>query len=149
MLKEVNNEFQTTLKRNSELYEQVGNLEIKLRKTENELSKAQYSLDLSNKAKIENEKELEKERNSFEKATQRLNHLVQEKNDEIRRLKSVQLDLENRLLQTQKSSMKSTETQDDLYSRIDKLVQKVTDLDMQLGQKDEGMRRLNMTNESL
>ncbi|CAI2385482.1 unnamed protein product [Moneuplotes crassus] len=149
MLKEVNNEFQTTLKKNSELYEQVGNLEINLRKAENELSKIQYSLDLSNKAKIESEKEIEKERSSFEKATQRLSHLVQEKNDEIRRLKSVQLDLENKLLQTQNSSMKSTETHNDLHSRITKLVQKVTDLDMQLGQKDEDMHRLNMTNESL
>ncbi|CAI2385490.1 unnamed protein product [Moneuplotes crassus] len=149
MLKEVNNEFQATLKKNTELYEKAGNLEIKLRKSHEDLAKAKRSIDSSATTKSELKKSLEKERINFEKATQKFNRVIQEKNDEIRKLKSVKLDLENRLLQDQANNMQSTEAQKDLYTKITKLVNTVTDLDSQLGKREAHIDDLNVRNDSL
>jgi len=148
MLKEVNSEFQISLKRNNELSSQVWQLEFKLTKAEEELGKTQHFIDAQNKARNDKLNLFKVEKTSFDNTTLKLNRSIQEKNDEIRRLRSIQIDLENRLLQKPVVNTHFNKIEQEQQLKLEQLAKKWTILDSQLGDKESELweiRNLNRT----
>lgn len=141
MLKKVNEEFDNSLKKNSELSSQISDLEMKLHKTTEELNKAQQFIDVQNKVK--REKSLEEDgKQDLINLNNELKNIVQDKNDEIERLKRVQVDLENKLL-SDNMSVYSGYNEQELRNKFDHLVIKYEQLEARIKEKESEIYHLN------
>lgn len=149
MLKTVNDEFQIAVKKNRDLSNQLYELEYKLDKTTQDLSKAQQFIDVQHKAKKDINRSIEIERSDLEKQTQSLTTELSKKNEEIDRLNAIQFDLENKLIMNQSESCHSLKSETESKRKIDKLLFKYEDLDAKVREKDAEIYKVNNVNEAL
>jgi chromosome segregation ATPase len=149
MVKTVNDEFQLAVKKNSDLSKQIFDLEYKLDRTNQELSKAQNYIDAEQKAKEDTNAAIEIEKWLWKKQNQNLRKELAKKNDEISKLKSIQFDLENKIIVNQSESGQSIKSETEIKSKIDQVVQKYGDLDLKIREKDSELYKTNSINEAL
>lgn len=149
MLKTVNDEFQIAVKKNRDLSNQLYELEYKLDKTTQDLSKAQKFIDIQHKAKKDINRSVEIEKSDLEKQTQSLTLELSKKAEEIDRLKAIQFDLENKIIMNQSESWHSLKSESESKRKIDKLLFKYGDLDAKVREKDAEIYKVNTVNEAL
>jgi chromosome segregation ATPase len=149
MVKTVNDEFQLAVKKNSDLSKQIFDFEYKLDRTNQELSKAQNYIDAEQKAKEDTNAAIEIEKWLWKKQNQNLRKELAKKNDEISKLKSIQFDLENKIIVNQSESGQSIKSETEIKSKIDQVVQKYGDLDLKIREKDSELYKTNSINEAL
>ena len=141
MLKQVNNEFQQSLKKNSELTLEISDLEVKLHHSNCELDQLK-----ANKTAENNHLEfIEQERMELQKMNQDLSRTIIQKNEEIDGLKKCEFELETKLVTTDSASAKLSQTEAQLRGKIEELISKYGSLDDQIRDRERELHTAHNT----
>lgn len=149
MLKKVNSEFQDSLKKNTDLNNEIAGLELKLHRSQIELENIKDALQAEKHLKKTNYELIELENHDLQKANVDLNRVINEKNSEIERLKKLQFELENKLLNTDNASLKMSKTEHELREKIEELLARYSHLDQLVNERDNELYKAKTTIEVL
>lgn len=124
MLKKVNEEFQGSLEKNAELAKIIAELELKLYRTQKELEKTKNLEEKKQELEKEQDEKSKAEIHELKNKNQELSKSIKEKDDEIIRLRNLQIKLENKILNSSEAPVQSLNDDSVMKSRVASLSSK-------------------------
>jgi chromosome segregation ATPase len=149
MLKKVNEEFQSSLEKNAELAKVIAELELRLYRTQKEFEKSQKLDETKQLIDKENVEKSKTEIQELKSKNQELAKNIKEKDDEIARLRNLQIKLENKILSTDEVSMQSPHNHTETKNKITSLSSKCNMLESKLLDRESELQRASMINDDL